>query len=91
MLQRLLPNTEIQTAAVLKLIFLGKSRVQKARAYSDNYKSMVAILEEMTDINMQLLKNEQNIKWAGYEPMNAMIVSHQISSCIEEVHLCEST
>jgi len=45
-----------------KLIFLGKSKVQKARKYSDNYKTMVAILEEMTDINMQLLKNEQNIR-----------------------------
>ncbi len=45
-----------------KLIFLGKSKVQKARKYSDNYKTMVAILEEMTDINMQLLKNERNIR-----------------------------
>lgn len=45
-----------------KLIFLGESKVQKARTYSDNYKVMVAILEEMTDINMQLLKNERNIK-----------------------------
>ncbi len=45
-----------------KLIFLGKSKVQKARKYSDNYKTMVAIIEEMTDINMQLLKNERNIK-----------------------------
>jgi len=39
-----------------KLIFLGKSKVQKARKYSDNYKTMMAILEEMTDINIQLLK-----------------------------------
>ena len=45
-----------------KLIFLGKSKVQRARKYSDNYKTMVAIIEEMTDINMQLLKNERSIK-----------------------------
>ncbi len=45
-----------------KLIFLGKSRVQKAKEYVDNYKTMVAILEEMTEINMQLLKDEQNSK-----------------------------
>ena len=45
-----------------KLIFLGKSKVQKARKYTENYKKIVAIIEEMTDINMQLLKNEPNIK-----------------------------
>ena len=45
-----------------KLMFLGESKVQKARKYSDNYKTMMAILEEMTDINMQLLRNERNIR-----------------------------
>ena len=43
-----------------KMIFLGKSKVLKARKYSNNYKTMVTILEEMTEINMQLLKDEQN-------------------------------
>ena len=44
-----------------KLIFLGESKVRKARKYSGNYKTMVAIIEEMTDINMQILKNESGL------------------------------
>ena len=45
-----------------KMIFLGKSKVLKARKYSNNYKTMVSILEEMTEINMQLLKDERKRK-----------------------------
>jgi len=39
-----------------KIIFLGKKRVEKAREYSDNYKKLLDIIEEMTIINMELLK-----------------------------------
>jgi hypothetical protein len=40
------------------LIYLGKKREALAREYSDNYKKMVAIVEEMTTINMLLLKED---------------------------------
>lgn len=45
-----------------KLIYLGKKREPSAREYSDNYKKLQEIVEEMTDINMQLLKtgNDRN-------------------------------
>jgi len=38
------------------LIYLGKKREEKAREYSRNYKKLLEIVEEMTMINMILLK-----------------------------------
>lgn len=39
-----------------KIIYLGKSREAIAREYSENYKTLTDIIEEMTTINMELLK-----------------------------------
>ena len=39
-----------------RLIYLGKKREDKAREYSENYKKLLEIIEEMTIINMELLK-----------------------------------
>lgn len=39
-----------------KIIYLGKSREPLARQYSENYKALLEIVEEMTMINMQLPK-----------------------------------
>ncbi len=39
-----------------RLIYLGKKREAKARKYSRNYKKLLEIVEEMTIINMTLLK-----------------------------------
>ena len=38
------------------LIYLGKKREEKAREYSQNYKKLLDLVEEMTTINMALLK-----------------------------------
>lgn len=38
------------------LIYLGENRVATARLYSENYKRLVEIIDEMTLINMTLLK-----------------------------------
>ena len=38
------------------LIYLGKRKEAKAREYSQNYKKLLEIVEEMTIINMTLLK-----------------------------------
>lgn len=38
------------------LIYLGKKRVEHAREYSANYKILLEIVEEMTTLNMKLLK-----------------------------------
>ena len=39
-----------------RLIYLGKKREDKAREYSQNYKKLLEIIEEMTIVNMELLK-----------------------------------
>lgn len=38
------------------LVYLGKSRAPLARQYANNYKRLLEIVEEMTTINMQLLR-----------------------------------
>jgi len=40
------------------LIYLGKEKEDKARQYSQNYKKLLEIVEEMTVINMALLKEK---------------------------------
>jgi hypothetical protein len=39
-----------------KLIYLGEKREAVAKGLSDNYKNLCKIVEEMTEINMELLK-----------------------------------
>ena len=39
-----------------KLIYLGKKREGWAKEYSNNYKKLLEIVEEMTILNMELLK-----------------------------------
>ena len=39
-----------------QLIYLGKKREDKARQYSDNYKRLREIIEEMTQLNMIIVK-----------------------------------
>jgi len=43
------------------LIYLGKKREDKAREYSRNYKKLLEIVEEMTIINMTLLKENAGL------------------------------
>jgi hypothetical protein len=40
------------------LIYLGKKRLIRAREYSANYKKLLEIIEEMTTLNMKLLKED---------------------------------
>jgi hypothetical protein len=44
-----------------RLIYLGQKRVTRARRYSKNYKQLLAIVEEMTILNMELLKRDAEI------------------------------
>ncbi len=41
-----------------QLLYLGKKREDKAREFSQNYKKLLEIVEEMTTINMTLLKEK---------------------------------
>ena len=44
-----------------QLIYLGKKRQDRARQYSANYKRLREIVEEMTQLNMALLKENYDI------------------------------
>lgn len=41
-----------------RLLYLGQKRVACAQKYSKNYKRLLAIVEEMTILNMELLKRD---------------------------------
>jgi hypothetical protein len=41
-----------------RLIYLGEHRLKKAERLSMNYRKLIEITEEMTVINMDLLKND---------------------------------
>lgn len=41
-----------------KLIYLGRKREAAAKACSANYQRLLGIIEEMTLVNMELLKND---------------------------------
>ena len=43
------------------LIYLGKKRKDRARPYSEDYKRLREIVEEMTQLNMALLKQNYEI------------------------------
>jgi hypothetical protein len=44
-----------------RLIYLGQKRVVLARQYSTNYKRLLAIVEEMTLLNMELIKRDADL------------------------------
>ena len=44
-----------------KLIYLGKKREAQAKEYSANYKMLLEIVEEMTTLNMELLKADAGL------------------------------
>ncbi len=44
-----------------RLIYLGQKRVARAQEYSQNYKRLLAIVEEMTILNMELIKRDAEI------------------------------
>jgi hypothetical protein len=43
------------------LIYLGQKRVALAQQCSKNYKQMLAIVEEMTILNMELIKRDADL------------------------------
>jgi len=43
------------------LIYLGKKREPRARQYSANYRKLLEIVEEMTILNMKVLKEDPGL------------------------------
>ena len=44
-----------------RIVYLGKKREPRAREYSANYKKLLEIVEEMTILNMDLLKEDTHL------------------------------
>lgn len=44
-----------------RLIYLGQKRVARARQCSKNYKRLLAIVEEMTILNMELIERDADL------------------------------
>ena len=44
-----------------RLIYLGQKRVASAQQYSKNYKRLLSIVEEMTILNMELIKRDAGL------------------------------
>ena len=45
-----------------RLIYLGDAKVDSAWKYSENYKKMLQIVEEMTILNMEMLRTDNSLK-----------------------------
>jgi hypothetical protein len=52
------PYFSVNQSGKTHLIYLGKKREREARQYSANYQRLRQIVEEMTVINMTLLKSD---------------------------------
>lgn len=50
------PYFSVSVQKKTRVIYLGKKREEKAREYSENYKRLMQIVDEMTLLNMELLK-----------------------------------
>ena len=44
-----------------RLIYLGQKRIALAKKYSENYKRLLAIVEEMTILNMELIRRDADL------------------------------
>ena len=44
-----------------RLIYLGQKRIACAQAYSKNYKRLLVIVDEMTILNMELIKRDADL------------------------------
>ena len=51
------PYFSVGVRGKTKIIYLGEKRALLAKAYLKNYKRMLAIIEKMTVLNMELLKS----------------------------------
>jgi len=61
------PHFSLNKNKKTNLIYLGKSRAASAKKCSANYKKMMEIVDEITLINMELLKRKVDPTKISYE------------------------
>ena len=52
------PYFSVSVKGKTKVIYLGSNRAKKAKKYTDNYRRLMELVEEMTLLNMERLKQE---------------------------------
>ena len=52
------PYFSLNKKGKTRMIYLGRKREAQAQAYSENYKKLRNMIDEMTDLNMLLLKKD---------------------------------
>ena len=52
------PYFSVSVKGKTKVIYLGSNRTKKAKQYADNYSQLMKLVEEMTMLNMEILKLE---------------------------------
>ena len=53
------PYFSVSMKGKTKVMYLGSNRAKTAEEYAGNYKRLMELVEEMTVLNMQLLKLEK--------------------------------
>ena len=53
------PYFSVSVKGKTKVIYLGSNRAKKAGEYANNYRRLMELVEEMTILNMELLKLEK--------------------------------
>ena len=53
------PYFSVSVKGKTKVIYLGSNRAKKAKQYADNYGRLMELVEEMTMLNMEILKQEK--------------------------------
>lgn len=53
------PYFSVSIKGKTKVIYLGRNRAKKAKQYADNYGRLMELVEEMTMLNMEILKQEK--------------------------------
>ena len=53
------PYFSVSVKGKTKVIYLGSNRAKKAEKYANNYRRLMELVEEMTILNMELLKLEK--------------------------------
>lgn len=61
------PHFSVKVNQKTKLIYLGVDRARIAKKCSTNYKNLMKLIDEMTLINMELLKKKVDITKIDYE------------------------
>ena len=52
------PYFSVSVKGKTKVIYLGNNRAKKAKQYAENYRRLMELVEEMTILNMEILKLE---------------------------------